>query len=211
MIQGRLVHLRPVEIEDLPFLTWLANDAGVRSLVVGWSFPIPLHGQERWLTASQEQGSVRRLAVVDTEADTTIGLTGLWELDWHNQSAMTATKLDRSRSPKGAGSDAIMTTMAWAFHEVGLRRLHSSILDFNHASMAAYVRKCGWRIEGIDREAVFRKGSWCDVYRVAILRREFDALEAANEYVERIAPISVDDKVSVDKSAWVARPDTERI
>jgi len=76
--------------------------------------------------------------------------------------------------------------MAWSFYEVGLRRLYSTILDSNAASLGAYVRKCGWRVEGQAREAVFRGGTWQDLNHVAILRSEFDALPLAKEYIERV-------------------------
>jgi hypothetical protein len=77
--------------------------------------------------------------------------------------------------------------MAWSFYEVGLRRLHCTILDFNAASHGAYVRKCGWQIEGRQREAVFRNGRWNDLLHAAILKREFDTLIDAEEYVGRLS------------------------
>jgi hypothetical protein len=92
-------------------------------------------------------------------------------------------------APKGAGTDAIMTLMAWAFYEVGLRRLHCTILDYNAASHGAYVRKCGWQIEGRQREAVFRNGRWNDLLHAAILKREFDTLLDAEEYVARLSSL----------------------
>jgi hypothetical protein len=80
-----------------------------------------------------------------------------------------------------------MTLMAWAFYEVGLRRMHGTILDFDAAGHGAYVRKCGWQIEGRQREAVFRHGRWNDLLHVAILKREFDTLLDAEEYVGRLS------------------------
>jgi RimJ/RimL family protein N-acetyltransferase len=81
---------------------------------------------------------------------------------------------------------------------VGLRRLHGSILDFNTASMNAYVRRCGWRIEGVDREAIFRKGEWIDLYRVAVLRSDFDGLPNALEYVNQVCPVDISVKLSTN-------------
>jgi RimJ/RimL family protein N-acetyltransferase len=199
MIPGRRVHLRPIEVEDLPFLRDLMNHPAVAGLVVGWGFPVSLHDQERWLAASVQDPTTRRLIVVDSASDAPVGLTGLWDIDWHNQGALSATKLHPDQIGAGMGTDAIMTTLAWAFHVVGLRRLHSAILDFNGPSLGAYVRHCGWRIEGQERESIFRKGQWCDLYRVAILRDDFDALDAAAEYVERICPFDMSTKVDLQR------------
>jgi RimJ/RimL family protein N-acetyltransferase len=182
MLTGKLVALRPVEPEDLRFLTDLANHPDVRGNVVGWDWPVAHDAQRAWLSASHSNRTTRRLTVT-TPSGEPIGLTGLWEIDWHNRSALTAVKLMPGLAPKGAGTDSIMTVMAWSFYEVGLRRLHSTILHFNAASLGAYVRKCGWRVEGQEREAVFRGGRWHDLIRVAILRSEFDALPSAAERV----------------------------
>lgn len=205
MISGNSVYLRPVEREDLPFLLELANDAYVSGMVVGWDFPVSLHGQQRWFENSESNTKTRRLMVVDAESKEAIGLTGLWDIDWHNGSALTATKLHPKRIKKGAGTDSIMLTMAWAFYIVGLRRLYGSILDFNGPSLGAYVRRCGWRIEGLEREAVFRKGKWCDLYKVAILRKDFDLLPLASQYIERICPVDVDTIVDTELTDWSER------
>ncbi|WP_229398028.1 GNAT family N-acetyltransferase [Micromonospora okii] len=186
MLNGRLVTVRPTRADDLDFLAELAVADGVRHNVVGWDWPVSRDGQEDWFRQSLRDPRVRRLTVADPATDRPVGLTGLWEVDWHNGTALTATKLMPGATPRGAGTDSIMLIMAWAFHEVGLRRLHSTILPFNAASLGAYVRKCGWRVEGRDREAVFRRGEWHDLLRVAVLRREFDALPDAEEYVERV-------------------------
>lgn len=186
MLTGRLVVLRPMCADDLDFLAELTNATQVRANVVGWDWPVTRDAQRDWFAAASRDPRNRRLTVVDRVTGEPVGVTGLWEIDWHNQSALTAVKLMPGTTPKGAGSDSIMLTMAWSFYEVGLRRLHTTLLDFNAASFGAYVRRCGWQVEGRDREAVFRRGRWHDLIRVAILRPEFDAGPDAAEYVERV-------------------------
>lgn len=167
----------------------------VRANVVMWDWPVSRDAQADWHKASRGNPNTRRFTVTELKSGVPIGLTGLWEIDWHNRSAVTAVKLMPGHAPKGAGSDSIMLTMAWSFYEVGLRRLHGSILAFNAASHGAYVRRCGWRVEGREREAVFRNGAWHDLLRVAILRREFEEPTNAEAYVRRVC--SVDTSLSV--------------
>ena len=191
MIPGRLTALRPVEPSDLGLLQRITNDVSIQGSVVGWDFPVAEHGQSGWLASSQSNPRTQRLMIQTLDDSTAIGVTGLWEIDWHNRSALTATKIATDWHGRGMGSDAIMTTMAWSFYVVGLRRLHSTILAFNQASIGSYVDRCGWRIEGRHREAVFRKGQWCDLYSVAALRADFDRHEMASDYVDSVAPIDV--------------------
>lgn len=199
MIDGRMVRLRPIEPSDLEFMRDLTNHPAVAGMVVGWDFPVSRHGQLAWLESIERSASTKRLAIVDRESGEVTGLTGLWDIDWHNRSALSATKIHPDRARPGMGTDAIKATMAWAFSQVNLRRLHSAILDFNGPSLGAYVRHCGWRIEGVERTSTFRKGQWCDLYRVAILAEEFFRLEDAPEYADRVIPVDVSEKVDLDR------------
>jgi RimJ/RimL family protein N-acetyltransferase len=198
MLTGRTVMLRPIEVEDLGFLRDLNNHPAIAGAVVGWDFPVSLHGQAEWLRHA-ETSTTRRLTVLDAESAEPVGLTGLWDIDWHNRSALSAIKLHPDRARRGMGTDSIMTLMAWAFGQVGLRRLYGAILDFNGPSIGSYVGKCGWRVEGLEREAIFRKGRFCDLYRVAALDRDFWALPLADEYVKRICPVDLENRVDVSR------------
>jgi len=175
-------------VNDLGVMTALANDPRIRAMVVGWDWMVAPDQQVDWLKSANEDPTTRRMTVVNTITDQPIGLTGLWNIDWHNRSALSAVKLLPENNIKGAGSDAIMLVNAWAFREVGLRRIHGSILPFNHASMKAYVERCGWVVEGRERESVFRNGEWHDLIRVAILRSDFENHPAAEEYSKYVFP-----------------------
>lgn len=197
MIRNKNIGLRPIEESDLEFLCQLANDPYVSTMVVGWGFPISQVQQVQWIKNQHTNEKTARLVVVDLETNEAIGVSGLWDIDWQNRSAMSATKLLPSKVKKGFGTESIMLTMAWAFYSLGLRRLYGAILDFNAPSMAVYVKKCGWRVEGCQKEAVFRKGRWCDLYNVAILKNEFDLLSSTKSYIEAIHPANVNDLINL--------------
>lgn len=197
MIKSKNIGLRAIEEHDIEVLTELANDTFVSTMVVGWSNPVSGTQQIDWMKSQHKDPSTVRLMVIDLATNEAIGVTGLWDIDWHNQSALTATKLLPTKVKKGYGTESIMLTMAWAFYNVGLRRLYGAILDFNGPSMAAYVKKCGWRVEGCAKEAVFRKGRWCDLYQVAILKSDFDALPEISSYIDGVYPGDVNDLLDI--------------
>lgn len=202
MITGKNLSLRPIELKDDRLLQQLINDPQVLENVVGWSLPVSLFSQSNWIQ-SNSGGSSYRLVVVDNESNEAIGITGLWDIDWHNQSAMSAIKLLPEKTKKGFGTEAIMLGMAWAFYNVGIRRLHGAILDFNGPSMGAYVKKCGWRIEGRQREAIFRKGGWHDLYSVAILKHEFDALPNTSEFINMVCPVDTTPNIDIHLQDYI--------
>lgn len=202
MITGKNLSLRPIELEDDRLLQQLINDPQVSENVVGWSLPVSLFSQSNWIQ-SNSGGSSYRLVVVDNESNEAIGITGLWDIDWHNQSAMSAIKLLPEHTKKGLGTEAIMLSMAWAFYSVGLRRLYAEILDFNGPSMGAYVKKCGWKIEGRHREAIFRKGEWHDLYSLAVLKREFDALPQSSEFIQTVCPVDTTPNIDINYQDYI--------
>ena len=197
MIKSKNIGLRAIEESDIDILTELANDSFVSTMVVGWGTPLSKLQQREWVNNQHKSNTTLRLMVIDLSNNEAIGVTGLWDIDWHNQTALTATKLLPSKVKKGFGTESIMLTMAWGFYNVGLRRLYGAILDFNGASMAAYVKKCGWRIEGCAKEAVFRKGRWCDLYHVAILKSEFDLLPNIEEFIDGVYSGNTNDLLDI--------------
>jgi len=170
------IRLRPIEKEDSVFLRDLANDPVVRANVVGWDWPISLTGQTRWFESGAETATTRRF-IIETLEGVPIGLTGLWDIDWRNRSAMSAIKLgsDAQARGRGYGVEAIRVLMDFAFNDVGLNRLHGSILDGNEASLAVYIRKSGWTLEGRLRQHIWRNGDFIDLLQVGILRSEYES------------------------------------
>ena len=183
MIAGRKIRLRPVEEHHLEFCQALFNDPKIRQVVVGWDFPASLAAQNKWFSSLAGDRNNIRL-IIETNDEEVIGLTGLWDIDWHNRHALTAIKLkSEGTRGKGYGRDAIMAMCAYAFFEVGLRRLWGAIIDFNVPSYKAYVGKCGWKVEGILREHIFRNGVFHDLYYVACLKRDYLKVADAKEYI----------------------------
>jgi RimJ/RimL family protein N-acetyltransferase len=185
MIRTKRLGFRAIEARDLPLLADMLNDEEMSSLVVGWSFPVSLEQQQKWYEGQLADQHNQRW-MVETLEGQTIGMTGLWSIDWVNRNALTALKLGaKDIKGKGYGTDAIMGVMAYAFAQLGLERLWGEILVYNVPSYKAYVEKCGWKVEGISRKAVFRAGEFHDVYRVGILREDFLALPSAADYLPR--------------------------
>lgn len=174
MTNMRSVNLRPVEYSDLTFLCDLANDPGVRENVVGWDWPVSAAGQQKWFESTLADSSTKRL-IVESDKGEAIGLTGFWEIDWRNRTAMTAIKLGGTKGARGNGYGvlAIREIMRFGFLEAGFNRLHATVLASNPRSLAAYVGKSGWTEEGRMRQHIWRDGNYVDLVQIGILRSEY--------------------------------------
>lgn len=184
MIRGKKVVLRAVEERDLPLLTEWLNDPDIAQMVGGWTFPTSLSQQRIWFDSVHEDTSTQRW-IIETGDRVPIGLTGLWNINWHDRLALTAIKLSGAADVrgKGYGTDAVFTLMSYAFAQVGLNRLWGEIVGYNAPSYHLYVRACGWKVEGLLRQSVYRNNEFHDQLRVAILKDEFLALPRAQEYL----------------------------
>lgn len=200
MIKGKKVFLRALNEDDLAVtLQWL-NDPEISHLVGGWEFPLSMAHQREWFNRSIKDDRTHRF-IVESYEDGVIGLTGLWDIDWHDRHALTSLKLGANNiRGKGYGTDAIMTLMTYAFCEVGLNRLWGAMISYNIASYKTYVEKCGWKVEGVFRQQLYRDGRYYDQLRVAILRDEFLQHPLAADYLPAVIKGEVAPKIEVKEN-----------
>lgn len=77
---------------------------------------------------------------------------------------------------KGFGTEAITLLLRHAFEDIGLHRIGIRVLAYNKRAIRAY-EKCGFTVEGRERETAYVKGSWHDDIMMGLLDREFLALQ----------------------------------
>jgi len=83
---------------------------------------------------------------------------------------------------KGYGVDTIMTIGKYAFEELGLKRLDTTIISYNEVSLGVYINKCGWKQEGLKKDYYFRKNKRWDQVILGITAEDYAALVKENGY-----------------------------
>lgn len=76
---------------------------------------------------------------------------------------------------KGLGSEATRLVLSYAFTDMGLHRVDLHVLEFNAAARRSYER-CGFAVEGRERESCWLAGRWYDDLVMGILAHEFPGL-----------------------------------
>jgi RimJ/RimL family protein N-acetyltransferase len=74
---------------------------------------------------------------------------------------------------RGIGYDAVKTVMKYAFEELQLHRLESSIIASNEAPAKLLCEKLGWSEEGVKRQALFKRGAYHDVKIMGIVSEDY--------------------------------------
>lgn len=180
-IQGKKVVLRAIEEEDLPLLRKWTNDPEVAQLLGDWNFPVSSQDQKRLLAGLSVDSLHQRFAIENPDIGL-IGTANLVDINWKNRNASHSMMIgDTNHRGKGYGRDTIMAIMRYAFEELGLQRLDGSMIEDNEASIATYVDKCNWKVEGRQRNWYFRRNRFWDRVLVGVTKEDyFELLEKEN-------------------------------
>lgn len=172
-IKGRIVTIRAIEKEDLPFLKDMMNDENIERMTVDEHFPISFFQEEQWYENNICRPDFHKY-IIEIPKDGPIGLISMENIDWRNRSFLVAIKLMEEKSGMvGAGIDAHMAILRYAFEELQLHRAEGTVLAYNQASLNMQKR-CGYTIEGCKRNAIYKNGKYHDLIQTGLLRKEYD-------------------------------------
>jgi RimJ/RimL family protein N-acetyltransferase len=75
---------------------------------------------------------------------------------------------------QGLGREITRLVVAWGFDGLGLHRIELEVLAFNSRAIRCYLA-CGFRQEGVRREAELYPDGWKDLISMGLLRSEYEA------------------------------------
>ncbi len=175
-IQGKNVLLRAIELEDLSQLQTWANDPEIQYMLGGWHFPTSMSDQQIWYESLSCNSNHQRFIIIN-ENKTAIGMANLININFKDGNAEHGLLLDKDYRGKGYGYSVVMAMLDYAFNELRLHRLETTIIANNNPSLNLFIKKCGWKKEGVLRQWYFRKGQYIDKICLGILREEFVTLD----------------------------------
>ena len=183
-IKGKKVTLRAIERNDIPLLHEWSNDPEINYMLGGWHFPSSMADQEKWLN-SLSLTSIDQRFSIDSQDGELIGMANLVDINWKDRNAFHGMLLgNKSNHGKGYGIDTIMAINRYAFEELGLKRIDTTIISYNEPSLNVYTKKCGWQIEGEKKNYYFRKNEWWNQIIIGITKERYLELIKKNNYWE---------------------------
>jgi RimJ/RimL family protein N-acetyltransferase len=178
ILRGERVTLRRPRPEDFEARVRLGTDAEIFRMYGGSRdrmHPMTEEAARRW---------VQRLLDLDyawiIEVGDLIGHIRLDRVCLIDKRASLAIGIeDRARLGSGLGTEAIGLVLGYAFKVLKLHRLSVRVLDYNARAIRAY-RKCGFVVEGREREAAFVDGVWHDDIMMGLLSNEYAEIQRSN-------------------------------
>ena len=161
-----MITLRDYQKSDAPRLVLLANNKSV-SRYLGYTFPYPYTEQDAdwWLeTGSKANNIVTKVIEYNGEFVGSIGITS--QIGWRNHVAEIGYWLGEEYWGKGIASESLRIMTDYATSFLNYKKLFAPVLKPNKASMRV-LEKCGYELEGILKQEIFKDGKFFDVYHYA--------------------------------------------
>lgn len=172
------VCLRPITPADLPRVASWQQDPDLFETLVGPYRAVAEADAVRWMERHWFDASTQiRMAICRSTDGAHVGNVYLLDIDRVYRSASFGIFLGRAGDRgRGYGRDATLMMLRHAFDAEALHRVQLDVLATNERAIRLY-RSCGFREEGVSREAAVKGGRRVDVLRMAVLRHEYGAVQ----------------------------------
>lgn len=155
--------------DDVERLVELKNNKVAARLLGGNTPTYTNDGISKWVDAHNANQEEVLLVVVDTDRNVVIGHVGLYDIDCIAGKTEYGILLadDESRG-KGYGKKCTKTMVDFAFNSLKLHKVTAEVLEENKASEAMF-KKCGFFVDGVLRDHVFKNDQYYNVLAMSIL------------------------------------------
>lgn len=173
MLLGKHIKLRPVEETDLPSLVEWRNRPEVWACFFN-KFPLSQSGQRGWYKSLLEDRQRLFLIIEAADSKEAIGSIGFDRIDAVNQVAEYGNLLigcERVRH-QGIAKEATLLLLAYGFERLNLNRIFLHVMNGNAAAVQLY-KNCGFREEGVLRQAFYDGGKFNDILVMGLLKPEY--------------------------------------
>lgn len=177
MIKGKKVDLVALSMAYLPYYVRWFNDPEVTDALGNVKYPFSEAREKEWIEQQLAPSHDRRAFTVLTKKGKPIGNAGFNHIDYRNKHAVLGIAIgEKDFWNKGYGVDTIATLVRFGFQELGMHKIELDVLSTNERAIACY-RKCGFVLEGCEREHDFHHGRYIDCLRMGILKKEWLGLQ----------------------------------
>jgi len=137
--------------------------------------PVSLDRTKRYLerisNVSDSDDIIRFAIHSNTEL---IGFCMIAFIDKHNRSCKVGITIgEKQEWGQGLGREALEAMVAYCFSDLGMNRIGAEIFDFNARSLRLFSGQ-GFRQEGRIRQAIYKRGQFCDEIVMGLLRNEWE-------------------------------------
>lgn len=169
ILKDKNLLLRAIEEEDATVLQNLINDPEVESSVFGWSYPVSLSSQKKWIMNIKNDTSIRYAIEYEKK---TVGVAIISSIDMKNRTANMNIKILKSARGKGIATRCVVLMINYCFDELNLHCLTANVIERNVDSKRIW-EKLGFHQDGILRDRVYKNGKYHNALAYSLLKDEY--------------------------------------
>ncbi|MDI6600290.1 MAG: GNAT family protein [Thermoanaerobacteraceae bacterium] len=174
MFKGERVELVPFTEEYYEKFVEIRNSEDARDYKIpGVPYPVTVESVRERAQRDKDRKQSGEFAIILNESREYIGNISYHDVDWKNRNCEIGIGIDGEENRnRGLGTEAIRLLLDFLFNEINMHRVYLHVYDFNERAVRCY-EKCGFKKEGLIREAVYKHGKYVNEYIMGILEEEF--------------------------------------
>ena len=175
MLKGKSIYLRLFEPEDYEKTYQWHNDFELMKSTCGPFRFVSKEIEKSWvLSKSSHNLNEIYLAICAVENDEMIGWYSIADIDYKNRKChCSGVVIGNNHYRDGeAFSEAGNLAFQYIINELNMNRISGSCLK-DHILSRANMEASYWKLEGIERQAIYKNGKYHDICHYAILRDEY--------------------------------------
>ena len=175
IVDCQRVYLRRLKLKDADSIYSQVNDPDVVRWTTRIPHPYPTGGAAKFIRQTQHQwlkGTSFVFGIGKKKTDHLIGIISLSNVFPKHGCAELGFWLGKSFWNQGYMTEAAHNVIQFGLNELDLYRIYASRFEANKASLRV-LEKCGFKLEGVMREAVVREGTRQNFLNYGLLKPEF--------------------------------------
>lgn len=170
------VFLRAFEPDDYKTIIKWRRDNEINSMLGGTKYFFSEENEKQWVQNAIKDTSNIRLAICTVEGNIHIGNIYITDINYINRSCHSHIMIgDKSYWNGGYATEAMQLIIDFMFQERGMNRIVANVLEHNKASIRM-LEKCGYKIEGMMRQSVYKNGHYHNQVIMSLLREDYELL-----------------------------------
>lgn len=166
------VYLRAFEPDDYKTTIKWRKDDVIWDMLGGTKYFVSEAYEKQWIENAIFNSKDVKLAVCLVENNKHIGNVYMTNINEINRSCYSHVLIgEKEYWGHGYARETLLLAIDYMFNERNIHRIQANILTSNIASLKMH-EKCGYKLEGTLREAVYKNGKYQDQYVLALVNNK---------------------------------------
>lgn len=175
------ITLRKIHEDDLELIMYWRMSPEVTNYM--YTDPVlTIEDQIKWYKKVMENKEYEKYWIINLDRSIDLGLMSINHIDYQNKHASWAYYIASTEARgKGLGRVLECNIYDYVFDHLNLNKLWCEVFEFNDKVIKIH-EKFGSKIEGKFYDHIYKNGTFYNVVRMAILKREWDKIKIEQQY-----------------------------